>query len=90
LPRVVSIASRVCSDLSSKGVEISRLQVDRAGTHEFAREALSGTEPGDDTTGCDALHLVFAVPGDKVAVVDVVGLTFDELDKLINMLGLKP
>lgn len=61
---VLSITGCARPDRNSKGVEVPRLHVDGSRTHKFTRETLTGTETGDDTTGRDALYLVFAIPGD--------------------------
>ena len=41
-------------------------------TSELADQALASAEVADNATACHALEDIFAVPGDKVAVVDDV------------------
>lgn len=55
--------------------QISRLYEHSPRSCKLAHQTFSRADTGDDTTARHALHDVFAVPGDEVAVVDDVFLT---------------
>jgi hypothetical protein len=67
--------------MHGKRVQISRLHIYRPGTDEPTGKTFTGAETGDDAAGGDTLHFVFAVPCHKMAVVDVVGLSLNELNR---------
>ncbi len=49
-------------------------------TCKLAHQSLAGADVADDATTCYPLEDVLAVPGDEMAVVDDVLLTFSKLD----------
>lgn len=65
--------------LSGKGIHISRLQVDSPRTSKPASKTFAGTEVRHDSTRCNALDLVFTVPGDEMTIVNKVVLFVFEL-----------
>lgn len=69
---VVSTTGSASPNLSSKGVQVPRLQVYRPGTGELAGKAFSRTESGNNATGSYAFDDVLAVPGNEVTVINVV------------------
>lgn len=62
-----------------KARRISCLHHDSAGPRELAHQSFPTADTRDNASTCNTLHNIFAIPGHKMAIVDDIFLTFDEL-----------
>jgi hypothetical protein len=67
------------SQVRREGRRVSGLHEDRSRSSELAHESFARTDTRDDTTAGNTFDDVFAVPGDKMAVVDDISFTFLQL-----------
>lgn len=75
--------------LGSKGVEVSGLQIYSSRAFEFASQSFARTETRKQTARGNPLNIVFAVPCNKVAIVNEVSLPFHQLfDKVYISTGM--
>lgn len=58
---------------------IPRLHEHRAGTRELADQTFARTHIANDSSTCDPLQDIRAIPGDEVSVIDDVLFAFSEL-----------
>ena len=70
--------------ISAECLRVPGLHIDGPGTGELADQAFTGADSANDPSRRHALHDVFAVPRDKMAVVDDVAFPLDELNCAVS------
>lgn len=75
----VSCIGSMCSHPHTKLRWVPRLHKYRPRSCEFADKTFPTADTGDDASASHALHDVFGVPGDQMAVVDDILFAFFEL-----------
>lgn len=70
----------------SKSGSIACLHEHSPRTSELAHKTFAGADTRDDSSACDALHDVFAVPRNEVTIIDDILLLWLELHRLLARL----